>query len=359
MRIKRKPVVAVAGRGAMGAPLLGRLAREEFPVAVSFTSRELWVGNERLATFPERLQTEADYAKVLDPYMKDVEVMFLAVPSGPNERALIDYCIKRQIYAVLFCKHALATHYAELRPHRYMLGANATVGGRTLSLPWLRMQYLEGKQFVLYAYWNASTNFFMHGVADSGSAPGMFEKAKDTKLAEPGSDDYASFLNAEIGGDYRLKVMIAMNDAMLGDGPFVTKDAFDAYVPLNKLDIRDRSLPTCNDRYLVRIDNLGLKPEFERGQPGTLYAKHGEFQVCGGFTDLSRNNSIAAWMRSGDANGVRIRFEGDHSHEGSVEMSGPGAGTATVGAAMSDLYQFIEATQDSLLENQWPRRAAA
>lgn len=359
MRIKRKPVVAVAGRGAMGAPLLKRLGKEEFPVAVSFTSRGLWVGDKQVETFPNRLKTEADYAKVLEPYMKDVEVMFLAVPSGPDERALIDYCVKRNIYTVLFCKHALATQYAELRPHRYMLGANATVGGRTLSLPWLRMQYLEGKKFVLYAYWNASTNFFMHGVADGESAPGMFEKAKDTKLAEPGSDDYASFLNAEIGADYLYKVLIAMNDAMLGAGPYMTADAFDTYVPLSKTDIRDRSLPTRNDRYLVRIDNVGLTPQFERGQPGTLHAKHGDFQVWGGFIDLSRDNSIATWMRTGAANGVRIRFEDGNSDEGSIEMSGPGAGAATVGAAMCDLYQFVEATQDSLLEGQWPRRQAA
>lgn len=351
--------VAVAGRKTMGRPLLERLQYEGFPVACSFNTEGLWVHEERQPVSMIGLSSVRDYASVLDKYMRGVEVIFLAISSGPHELPLIEYCLDRGIYVILFCKHALASEYARLAPRRHMIGANATVGGRTMSLPWLRMQHLQGKQFILYAYWNASTNHFQHGAADGGSPEGMFDEAKMLHLAEPGSKDYVGFLNAEIGGDYRYKIPIAINDSMLEGGPYMTPDHFEEYVPLEEQDVQFRTLPTHNDRYLIRIDNIGLQPEFERGKPGSLYAAHRGLTVSGGFVDISRNNSITRWMKGGKANGVQIRFVKANSYEGSVEMAGLGAGPATVGAAMNDLYEFIRARDQKLLEASWPERRCA
>lgn len=350
-----KPRIAVAGHGSMGEVLVERLRREGFPVEGVFTRSALWDHRGDRTAFPEKLKWST-LVNVIEPLTKDVEVMFLAVPSGPHEKQLFDFCKNRGIYAIFFCKHLLASEYDYVRPHRHMIGANATVGGRTMSLPWLRMQYLEGKHFVLYAYLNASTNFYMHGAADGGSTRGMFEKAKALKLAEPGSEDYVSFLNAEIGSDYRYKAAIAMNDAMLGDGPFITPMSFE-YAPLSERDVRFRTLPSRNDRYVIRIENLDLPDEFDRNEPGSLYAKHGNFTVSGGFVDLSRDTALSQWVKGGESNGVQIRFEGDHSYEGTMELAGLGAGPATVGAAMNDLYEYVRGRSGKLLEARWPTAA--
>lgn len=354
-----KPRIAVAGRKTMGGPLLQRLKHEEYPITFSCNATDLWLNDYSRLTMGGNLRSANEIGKALDQYIDGVDVMFLAIPSNEHERPIIEYCLDHNVYPILFCKHYLASHYDLLhaRKQRHMVGASATVGGRTQSLSWLRSQHLDRKKFVLYAYWNASTNFYMHGAAAGGSARGMFQKAKAFQLAEPGSDDYVQFLNAEIGGDYRYKVSIAMNDAMLGDGPFMTPQKFDPYVPLTAKDVRRLTLPTHNDRFIIRIANVELDDEFERGAPGSLNATFGDFSVHGGFFDLGRKTSLGDWVKEGEFNGVQIRFEDGFSDEGTVQLAGLGAGPATVGAAMNDLYEYEKARSGTLLEAKWPRAA--
>ena len=347
--------IAVAGLGSMGNPLLKRLHAEGYNVPLVFTRRELWIKNrlERSCSSPTEI---GQLIERIDPFTDEIDIMFFAIPSNADEVALIEHCLSKGIYMILMCKHALAYEYERLRAHRHMFGANATVGGRTMILPWLRMQHLYGRKFVMFAYLNASSNYFMHNAVEVGSPRGVFEDTRDLHLAEPGSDDFVSFINGEIGGDYPKKVSILMNDTVLGNGPYLTPDSFDPYIPLSMKDVYERTLPSRNDRYLVRIDNLGLDPQFERGKPGSLYAEHNGFIVSGGFYDLGRGDAISRWIKGGKANGVQIRFDGDHSSEGTVEIAGLGAGEATVGAAMNDLYQFVAARDGTLIEASWPMR---
>jgi|GEM_PF-5503894 homoserine dehydrogenase len=357
--MKPKIKVAVIGRGAMGMPLIERLEKEGHHVALSCTSKRIWSCNDMglgdSGAVHRSLNSEADIAANFDPdpNMKGVEVMFLAIPSGEHETPLINYCLSKGIYPILFCKSDLATNYARRRSQRHLIGANATVGGRIMALPWLRMQYLLRKQYVLYAYLNASMNFFMDEVAVSGSLEGAFKKAKALHLAEPGSDDYVAFVNTELGGDYPKKISIAMNDAMLGDGPYMSPDQIH-YVPLDADDIERYTLPTHRTRYLIRIDNTGAASEFELDAPGSLYAQLGDFTVYGGFCDVSRDNSLANWMKPGSMNGIQIRFKRESGYEGQMELAGLGAGDATVGAAMNDFYEYLMARNGRLVENLWP-----
>jgi homoserine dehydrogenase len=354
--------IAVAGRGTMGMPLLERLKEEGFDVPVSFTSRDLWFKGDSRGELPGEPLSALDERGIgnkLDRYMDGVSVMFIATPSGEHELPLIRYCIKRNIYVILFCKHALAYNYDVLRPMRHMIGANATVGGRTMSLPWLRMQNLKGKRFVIYAYWNASVNKFMTDVANGDSVSGAFQKAVRLGLAEPGATDYVSFLNAEIGGDMTKKVSIAMDDAILDGNQYMTPEHFDRYVPLSPSDVQKITLRSARRRYILRIDNMDLPAENDISEHGSLYAKFGEFTIYGGFYDLTGRSSLSGWVKDGETNGVQISFEGSHGHAGTVEMSGLGAGIATVDAAMNDLYQFVNARNGHLLEASWPERNAA
>lgn len=348
--------IAVAGRGNMGGPLLRRLAEEGYDVPLHFTRREYFINNRKERGYSHPLAC-AEVIRDLGPYLSEIDVMFLAVPSTPDEMALIDACLEHDIYVILLCKHALAYEYAKYLPYRHMIGANATVGGRTMILPWLRMQYVQGRKVVIYAYMNASMNYFMSSAAEVGSAEGAFKNVIALGLAEPGSDDYVSFVNGEIGADYPKKLSILMNDAVLpAGGPYISPDSFDEYVAMSKADIISRTLPSRRDRYLVRIDNLGIEPEFPRNVPGALYAEYGGYTISGGLYDMSRDDAISRWIKGGVANGVQVRFDGVHGYEGTVETAGPGAGEATIGAAMNDLYEFERARSGVLLEAQWPDR---
>jgi hypothetical protein len=64
--------------------------------------------------------------------------------------------------------------------------------------------------------------------------------------------------------------------------------------------------------------------------------------ISGGFYDLSRDVHLSGWFKPGKANGVKITFEGGTSPDGSPEISGVGAGLGTVGAALNNMYEYLE-----------------
>jgi homoserine dehydrogenase len=242
-------VVVVGGpKGTMSGALIERLEKEGLKVVCSLTGRYVWVGNDQVKGYISRAETEEEIAVHLAPYIEGVKVAFIAIPTsgkGEIELAYMRYFLSRGIYVVTFAKGALAYHYAELKPHLHMIGRYATVGGRTLILPWLNLQRMRGKTYTMWAYLNASVAHFMTEVGNNGySAEDAFSSTRDNHLAEPGAKDYVSFVNTEIGLDMVLKCCIVMNDALLPlDGPFMTPEAFDAYVPLDREDIRGACAP--------------------------------------------------------------------------------------------------------------------
>lgn len=334
----------VIGAGAMGKPLIKRLLREHHEVAaVGSRSRPEFDLNVSNIPWVQVPRGPVDM-KVFEPHLNGVEVVFLAIPSdgvGDIERDYMRYFLARGIYVVTFAKSALAYHFDALRDDLDMIGDSATVGGRTLVLPWLVSQRLQKKTFTMFAYVNASTNFFMDVVSRGESPEEAFQMAKDHHLAEPGSSDYVEFLNGEIGGDIPQKVTISMKRTVLQPGVYMTPGRF-RYKALGKSDISELALPTKNYRYVVCISNTRTEPMFEPGKPGILFAKVDGFTISGGFHDISGVTHLNNWFKGGKANGVQIRFEGDYSVDGTVEIAGPGAGLGTVGAAMNDMYGFLE-----------------
>ena len=339
--MQRVTNVMVVGRGTMGKPLHARLVQEGFSVT-SVGRRDVLVGDTH---HDISAITDGYIAGRLSRFIQGVQVAFLAIPSdgdGNTELAYMEYFRAKGIYVITFAKSALAYHYDKLRPHLDMVGRSATVGGGTQILPWLTNLCLPGKDFTMFAYLNASTNYFMDSVSGGASREEAFRSAQAAGLAEPGATDYVAFLNGEIGHDMPMKCCIAMNDTILGTQGMTLKPTDFSYKKLEVSDVEQITSPMSNSRYLLTFSKgKRSTPALSSGQPGELQAKIGNFTISGGFIDVSRNTHVTQWMQGGKTNGVQIRFEGDFESDGMVEIAGEGAGFATVGAAMNDLRKFI------------------
>src|SRR3989344_1282817 len=339
--------VIVIGAGTMGGPLVNRLLNDKHNVAAVVTRKRHvspapWIQAPDAPLDPAF--GEHVIAGVLDQHVNDVEVAFLAIPSdgvGRVEKDYIKYFTARGIYVVTFAKSALAYHYDALCNDLDLIGRSATVGSWTMIVPWLKSHQLVGKTFTAYAYINASSNFFGDETSDGDSPEEAFRSAQNNRLAEPGSSDYVEFLNGEIGGDMPQKIPILMKDAVLPEGVQMTPSIF-KYKTLDEEDVSKLTLPTGNYRYVICISNKHTAPMFEPNRSGRLYGKVHGFTISGGFYDISRNTDLSRWFKGGKANGVKIRFEGKNSESGTVEIAGPGAGLATIGAAMNDMNDFLK-----------------
>jgi len=347
--------VIVVGANTMGRPLISRLLAEGNEIACILSRNK----PERLppqaadipwVSAPPALSEMQVLGFLLGPHLKDVRVAYLAIPSdgvGLIELAYILFFVTRGIYVVTFAKSALAYHYEKLIPYLHMIGRSATVGGRTLILPWLKMHRVRGKVVTMFVYLNASTNFFADDTGDGASPDESFLSTKNNHLAEPGSTDYVGFLNGEIGVDMPQKATIIMDDCLLPiDGPYMNAHAFGDYVSLGEKEVYNLTLPYKKPRYVMCFSNSKhAQPMFEPGKPGNLFAQFGGFTISGGFLDIAGNTHLSKWFKGGKANGIQVRFEGEHSSDGTVESAGAGAGLGTIGAAMNDMYDHLERTK--------------
>ncbi len=298
-------------------------------------------GWSQVRSFVAPLDSEEAIATRLDTYIEGVDAIMIATPSDPKiERPYVEYAIKRNIYVETIAKGLLSDHWGEMKPHLPMIGHYGSVGGRSLILPWAKLQQLPGKHFIAYGYLNATVECFFSG---KGKSPHeMYTLVKSLSLAEPGSSDYVSCLNLEISGDYVRKIPILVNDSMVGpDGPFMTSKMFDEYVPLKPEHIRE--IVRHGHRFAVCISSVpGYVPlDVKKGEPGTLFAEFNGLTILGGFCDPDDDVYLQGWMKGGATNGLKIIFQNGINETGQTAIFGEGAGPDTVWSAIINLNEHL------------------
>ncbi|MBI4079742.1 hypothetical protein HY414_00750 [Candidatus Kaiserbacteria bacterium] len=290
--------------------------------------------------------TPVTIAHVLDPYVHrdHVDFLYTTTPADPAvERAYMDYARKHQIYYITIAKGALGDMWEELDPDESWIGYRGTVGGRSLTLPFLAGNHLQRKQAIVYGYWNASVATFMAETARGLAPHEAFRLVQSMRLAEPGSNDYVSFLNLEAGGDYPRKTRIAYNSSIPErGGPYLKPEHYEKYIELGPEHIREHI--RLGHRFVVCISTVeGYQPlKVERGAPGSLYAELNGHTIAGGFVDVKSDVNLAGWIKDMPAsNGVKIIFQNGHNETGQLEIAGPGAGPDTVWAAIIDMQEHF------------------
>lgn len=329
----------------MGFILANTLLDLEHEVACVMNSTSVFKisksGWEHIGGLKEPPTSVEMIAGALDKYIEGVDAMHIAIPANPKvELAYIRYAHSHGIYVPIISKGVLSDFWQELKPVMHMVGRYGTVGGRALILPWAKLQQLPGKQFLAYGYLNATVECFFSG--DGKSPHEMYDVVKRRSLAEPGSSDYVSCLNIEIGEDYVRKIPILVNEAMAGpDGPFMTSKMFDEYVSLKPEHIRE--IIRRGQRFAFCISSVpGYMPlDVKKGMPGTLSAEFGGLTILGGFCNPKDDVYLDGWMKGGAKNGLKIVFQDGLNESGQTAIDGEGAGPDTIWSAIINMNEYL------------------
>lgn len=284
-----------------------------------------------------------------DRVVGDVEVAFVTIPSGEDQRELeiIEGLQGRGITVVTAAKGAMANHYERLESGVDDTGISATVGGGVRMLPHL-LDRLNPRVTQVHVVPNGTVNYIVHGV-DGGETPGqMIDQAVTLGYAEPGATDHLDVLNGEVVGDIPKKAAILYNAGIrraLGLERIITPEDIEAS-PLT-LDSFDRLIAEAGDRRYVLSFLRGVHAEKEE-QDVIAGFRTGEFDegwvITGGFRKIGSNPLFKRHLRVPGAWNAILTAEGPDESDGVIPLTGPGAGPGPTAASMvQDARHLIRA----------------
>ncbi len=242
------------------------------------------------------------------------DVVFLAIPTDNGESALkyIEHFVKRDIPVVTCEKGALAHHFDKLAPHLHMVGFNATVGGGTRILSYLRSRNPEKIDSVLGVL-NGTLNFIFSKL-DEISAAEVLKEVLEKKYAEPGANTFEEIIKGELGDLHKKGIILANFSGLVKDVFTPSKDFVISKDVLVKALENPRIYRFIFSMSRIPLDIIGVVYESEG-----WHVQMGLCDVSNFGIDLPKGVNNALYIKEG---------------ESTYTIIGPGAGPIPTALAM-------------------------
>lgn len=310
-------MVVVIGRGKIGSGLIKELSKINWRVKFSLDNNWLYRGNKKIADVK-------NYRK----YIKNADCAFLAIPTLDDGKIAFDFIkffAQKNIPIITCEKGSLANYYSRLLASMDKIGYNATVGGGTRMLEYLKAR--NAKNFTeIAAVVNGTLNFVFDEVARGRSMEKVFSEAILRGYTEPGATKPLEIINSELK-DVLLKSVILFNASRLSSKFLYAKNIRPRkiFAPDLKKIIRDKKM-----RCTVSISKKPQKII------GGFCVKSGGWHLSAGFKNINE-----PWLPRGVNNALLIRERG-----GDYFLQGPGAGVEpTVLSMIQDARKMFAAKE--------------
>lgn len=320
--------IGIIGGGTIGRELYRRA--QQFAWDIRFVLKK--------DGFYRNLTEKIDNLKAYRGYAKNLDVAFCAIPTTDNGKTAFDYLsffLSHGIPVVTCEKGALANYFFGLRKFLNRVGYNATVGGGTRMLPYVK-EMVGPTTTAVHVVINGTLNFVMNELSRGRSFEDAVSAARKLGYAEPGGGSPRLVLNTEAILDVPKKTAIILNVCGLSS-EVVKADDIDA-AGLDEKSLARIAAEPDRWRYIVSfVKDSAWKTE----RIGGFEFRAGEWTVIGGFQNIGRNPLLAAAVPSGVNNRVMV-CEGRYSDSGTFILSGPGAGAKpTVTSMIKDALLLV------------------
>ena len=322
------PRVGIIGAGNIGSELYRKVVELGWNVVFVAKSDGIY---QNLTEKIDRLDTYLDYGRKVD-------LVFLAIPTLDDGTAAFEYLMSLltiNIPVVTCEKGALSGHFTELEPYLHRLGYNASVGGGTRFLHYMKGHIGPWTQQI-HAVLNCTLNFILTEVERGRAFSEAVADARERGYAEPGITDPYEVFNQEAKEDVVMKTAILFN---LSDFTKTRIRASDLEVKeMHESEVLQVIREVPRRRYIVSI--IRGKPEREDRLGGFKYHV-GDWTILGGFQAIEINPLFAQLVLPGIANGLVV-YEGAG---GIYRATGPGGRPGpTTSAMIKDAQQLLAPT---------------
>lgn len=287
----------IIGRGKIGNGLARELQKNHWQVKFSLDNNYVYRSNKKI-----------DYAKNYKKYIKNIDYVFLAIPTFDDGKTAFDFIkffVQKNIPVITCEKGSLANYYLLLRPFIDKIGYNATVGGGTRLLEYLQARNI--KNFTeISAIVNGTLNFIFDGIAHGQQIEKIANKAIQLGYVEPGATKLLDIINSELK-DVLLKSIILFNILQLSPKILCAKN-----IQLQKIFATDLK-KILKDKKMRCIVSISKKPQ---KVIGGFCVKNEKWFLSVGFKSIDEY-----WLPRGVNNALLIREKNND-----YLLQGPGAG---------------------------------
>ena len=253
------------------------------------------------------------------------DLVFLAIPSDDGNIALdyITHFVNQKIPVITCEKGALSKYFDRLQPSLSLIGYDATVGGGTKMISYLKSRVINEIDEVV-GILNGTLNFIFSELARGKSENEVLKAVLDNRYAEPGATSFLEIIKMELKDLHKKSVILAnlsgvLNTSIIIDGEML----IDESILINALNNPKKF------RFMFSMDKT-FKNNFIAGVQYSVDNWH----IQAGIFDIS---NLGLVLPGGVDNGLFIR-----ENDSVYSLIGPGAGPyATVSAMISNALRFI------------------
>lgn len=284
------------------------------------------------------LVRKIDDLKNYKNYLKDLDLVFLAIPTLDDGKIAFNYmrlCLKKGIPVVTCEKGSLSNYFSELEKWLDKIGFSASVGGGTRLLRYLK-EIMNSDIEEVHAVLNGTLNYIFDEVSRGRSFQEAVKEAKKLGYAESGVKTSLEIINKEATDDIPMKSSILFNICGFGSKSIRAKDIkshkiseFGLKKLIKELKIR---------RYIVSI----TKEDKNEDVIGGFKQRVGGWIISAGFKNIHKNILFSQLIPSGVNNSVLV-YEGKKGIDGTYKLNGPGAGAGpTTSSMIKDAIDLLQ-----------------
>jgi len=276
----------------------------------------------------KNLVERIDDLKNRQDYFKNLDIVFLAIPTFDDGKTAFDYMtslLEKNIPVVTCEKGSLSSYFSELEKWMDKIGYSATVGGGTRLLRYLE-ERINPQIKEVHAVVNGTLNYIFDEISKRKNLGEVVEEVKRLGYTKPGANNPIDIINKESLRDTPMKSAILFNICFRG---FTPKRMRAKDVKLNRIgeqELKKLIAEASNRRYIVSI----TKGNNREDVIGGFRHQIGDWTISAGFKKISENPLFLELVPKGVNNALLIH----EGKDGTYRISGEGAGADPTTSSM-------------------------
>lgn len=271
-------------------------------------------------------------------YLKRADIGFVAIHAddrGETAKYYIEQCMKKDVPVVTCTKTVVANFYDELDLDK--TGINATVGGGSQMLSFIKDHYCTLHEMELHMVLNGTLNYIIGKVSTGEySLEEAISEAKRLNYAEPGKENVLEVVTKEILDTVIKSVIVARHGLSLHR--IQMKDIL--LRPFGKIDLDRVVRESVDRRYIVSFrpaDQVN-----EKDILGGFRYQIGSFIIDAGFKRISHDRFYKRLVPEGVGNAA-LMSGGENRGDVITQTQGPGAGAGpTVTTLLNEANKLVK-----------------
>ena len=269
--------IGIIGKGIIGSELIRKSKLLNWDIKFILDSKNVYKDQKKIDSSENYLN-----------YCRDVDVVFLAIPSLCDGKIAFNYIyniVNKGINVVTCEKAALSNYFLQLNPYLNKIGFSATVGGGTRIIKYIETMMCDNITS-MHIIVNGTLNYIFEEMSKGSGIAEAIKNAKTLGYVEPGANNILDIVNEESYHDIPMKLSILHNFFKFGK---IIKTNDIKAKKITKSELNQLTEEAYYRRYII---SLRKYPMEEKNIIGGFEYKTDKWNISAGFKNISKKTPL-------------------------------------------------------------------